>query len=72
MNFWLIVFFFAADGKFVDKQEMQLSSKNMCELVAAQYPAQVRTGSVKTVCVSDDHYTGKKQDEGVDFDFDFN
>jgi len=55
----------------VSKQELQLSSKSMCELVAAQYPAhlpQVRTGPIKTLCVSDDHHSGRKPDDGVPLD----
>ena len=68
MKFWLIVFFLTPEGEYLSKQEMQLSSKTTCELVAEKYPAQVGTGPVKTICVSDDHYTGKKQDKNVPFD----
>jgi hypothetical protein len=68
VKFWLIVFFLTPEGEYLSKQEMQLSNKTMCELVAEQYPAQVREGPVKTICVSDDHYTGKKQDKNVPFD----
>ncbi len=68
MIYWLLIFSFDVNGDFLSKQEMQLSSKSMCELVAAQYPAQVRSGSIKTQCVSDDHYSGRKQDDGVPLD----
>jgi hypothetical protein len=69
MIYWLLIFSFDVNGDFLSKQEMQLSSKSMCELVAAQYPAQVRHFmSIKTLCVSDDHYSGRKQDDGVPLD----
>ena len=68
MIYWLLIFSFDTTGTFVTKQEMQLSSKHVCEMVAAQYPAQIRTGSIKTLCVSDDHHSGRKQDDGVPLD----
>ena len=70
MNYWLLLFFFDHSGNFISKQELLLSNKSMCEMVAAQYPAQVRDRQkVKTVCVSDDHHAGRKQDENVPMDF---
>jgi hypothetical protein len=69
MIYWLLIFSFDPNGNFVSKQEMQLSNKFMCEMVAAQYPAQIRTGSVRVVCVSDDHHSGRKYDPGVQLDF---
>jgi hypothetical protein len=71
MIYWLIIFSFDVNGNFLSKQELQLSSKSMCEMVAAQYPAhlpQVRTGPIKTVCVSDDHHSGRKPDVDVPLD----
>jgi hypothetical protein len=68
MIYWLLIFSFNADGEFVSKQELHMNNKFVCELVSAQYPAQVKIGFVKTLCVSDDHHSGRKQDEGVEYD----
>jgi hypothetical protein len=77
MIYWLLIFSFDVNGDFVSKQEMRFADKRVCELVAAQYPAQVRVGTyympdrtktVKTLCVSDDHHSGRKPDDGVPLD----
>ena len=68
MIYWLLIFSFDINGNFISKQEMQLSSKHVCEMVSAQYPAQIRTGSIKTLCVSDDYHSGRKQDDTVPLD----
>jgi hypothetical protein len=72
MIYWLIIFSFDVNGNFKSKQELQFANKAACEMVAAQYPAhlpQVRTWSIKTLCVSDDHRSGRKPDAGVPLDF---
>ena len=69
MIYWLLIFSFDLNGDFVSKQELQFANKDMCEMVANQYPAhlpQVNTGSIKTLCVSDDHHAGRKQDISLD------
>lgn len=69
MIYWLLIFSFDLNGDFVSKQELQFANKDMCEMVAAQYPAhlpQVHTGFIKTLCVSDDHHSGRKQDIPLD------
>ena len=71
MIYWLLIFSFDVKGNFVSKQELQFANKAVCEMVAAQYPAhlpQVRTGAIKTVCVSDDHHSGRKLDADVPLD----
>ena len=68
MIYWLLIFSFDPSGNLMAKQEMQLSSKHMCELVAGHYPTKIHTGSVKTLCVSDDHHSGRKYDPGIALD----
>lgn len=77
MIYWLLIFSFDLNGDFVSKQELQFANKAVCEMVAAQYPVQVRVGryympdrtkTVKTVCVSDDHHSGRKPDVDVPLD----
>lgn len=71
MKFWLIVFLFAADGEFVGKSEIVQASYEECLYAAANVGIQyINSGiGVTTFCVSDDHKTGKKQDENVPYDF---
>lgn len=77
MIYWLLIFSFDLNGDFVSKQELQFNSKAVCEMVAAQYPVYIRKDgyyapdrakTVKTLCVSDDHHSGRKQDVGIPLD----
>ena len=70
MKFWLIVFLFTPEGEFMAKDVYEAANKEQCvvfggdvakTLINTQLQAQFH-------CVSDDHYMGRKQDEGVDYD----
>ena len=65
MKFWLIIFFLSPDGGFVSKKEIQYKDKASCYL--AMNKIKVKQ-IAEMVCVSNDHYTGKKQDKNVPFD----
>lgn len=67
MKFWLIIFFLTPDGDFVGKREIAYKDEATCYM--AMEGVRSRKGLiVQMVCVSDDHYTGKKQDPGVAYD----
>lgn len=67
MKFWLIVFFLTPEGEFISKKEIPFADKASC--YAAMEKVKVpRATQGKMVCVSNDHYTGKRQDPGVDYD----
>lgn len=70
MTYWLIAFFFnVQDGEFAYKKEVHLSTKTMCEMVATEVKKQTVQGyRVETVCVTDDHHSGRKQDPGIPLD----
>jgi superfamily II DNA or RNA helicase len=70
MKYWLIIFLFTPEGEYTGKYVYPTSSKEACyqkagrvtrPLVNSQY-------KVKFYCVTDDHYTGRKQDPGVPYD----
>ena len=65
MKFWLIIFFLSPDGDFVSKKEIQYKDKASCYLAMNKIKVKQIT---EMVCVSNDHYTGKKQDKNVPFD----
>lgn len=71
MKYWLIMFFLTPDGEFIHKDVYSAPSKEVCEKAAQQITRRIKAlgkYNVEYHCVSDDHYTGKKQDPGVPYD----
>lgn len=71
MKFWLIIFLFTPDGEFLGKTERVYDSEQICILAASGTTVQYINSGVglATFCVSDDHRSGRSQDEDVPFDF---
>ena len=65
MKFWLIIFFLTPEGEFVSKKEISYQDKTSCYSAMGKIKFKQRT---EIVCVSDDHYSGRKQDPGVPYD----
>ena len=65
MKFWLIVFFLTPQGEFVGKKEIAYKDEASCYLAMDKVKVKQRA---QMVCVSDDHYMGRKQDPGVPYD----
>ena len=65
MKFWLIVFLFNYNGDFAGKIVQPYPNKAACE---QQLRATAGEPRLRMVCVSNDHYTGRKQDPGVPMD----
>ena len=66
----LIIAMHSPGGDFIDKQTMGFNSKKDCVAVRVQlpnldYPMRVKH---KGVCVTKDHWEGKKQMPGVAYD----
>jgi hypothetical protein len=53
------------EGEFVSKKEIQYKDKASCYLAMDKVKVKNRA---EMVCVSNDHYTGRKQDPGVPYD----
>ena len=68
MKFWLIIFFLSPEGEFVSKKEIQYKNKASCYLAMEKVKVKRPATIAEMVCVSNDHYTGKKQDKNVPFD----
>jgi len=70
MSYWLIVFLFTAEGEFVAKDVYETAAKEQCEQFAGDVTRTIINSRLQAQfhCVSDDHYMGRKQDEGVDYD----
>jgi hypothetical protein len=70
MSFWLIVYLFTAEGEFIAKDVYETASKEQCEQFAGDVTRTIINSPVQAQfhCVSDDHYMGRKQDEGIDYD----
>jgi len=70
MSYWLIVFLFTAEGEFVAKDVYETASKEQCVQFAGDVARTIINSQIQAQfhCVSDDHYMGRKQDEGVDYD----
>lgn len=70
MKFWLIVFLFDVNGEFQAKDITEAVSLEKCEDMAAAYAKSIINTQMQAQfhCVSDDHYMGRKQDEGVAYD----
>ena len=65
MKFWLIIFFLTPEGEFISKKEIAYKDKASCYLAMDKVKVKQIT---RMVCVSDDHYMGRKKDPGVDYD----
>ena len=65
MKFWLIIFFLTPEGEFVSKKEISYKDKASCYAAMDNVKAKKIT---QMVCVSNNHYTGRKQDPGVPYD----
>jgi len=70
MSYWLIVFLFTAEGEFVAKDVYETANKEQCVQFVGEVTRTIVNSSLQAQfhCVSDDHYMGRKQDEGVDYD----
>jgi hypothetical protein len=71
MNQWiLIVAMFSPGGDFINKTSVEFQSKKDCEAVKIQLvkldnPMQVKH---KGLCVTRDHWEGRKHMPGIDYD----
>ena len=70
MSCWLLVFLFTQEGEFIAKDVYETASKEQCEKFACEVTRTIINSKLQAQfhCVSDDHYMGRKQDEGVDYD----
>jgi nicotinamide riboside kinase len=71
MKYWLIIFITSPQGEYIDKDVYSTPNKAACEQVAKKMVSRLRSISkneIEYVCVSDDHYMGRKQDPGVAYD----
>lgn len=70
MKFWLILMLFTEKGEFIDKIEAEYQSFGSCAVAAGAVTAGFVNSSTKIQawCVTDDHYNGVKQDEGIPYD----
>lgn len=70
MKFWLIVFLFSPEGEFMAKDIYEAADREQCVAFAGDVAKTLVNTQLRAQfhCVSDDHYMGRKQDEGVDYD----
>ena len=70
MTFWLIVFLFTNDGEFMGKDIYETANKEQCVEFAGKVTKTLVNTQIQAQfhCVSDDHYMGRSQDEGVPLD----
>lgn len=68
MKFWLLIFLFQPNGEFISKREIAYSDEATCYMMMEPVARQYKKVMVKMICVSDDHYMGRKQDPGVAYD----
>jgi hypothetical protein len=70
MNWVLIIFLFSHGGDYMDKYTMDFATEKQCESVRASLPA-LDEGSFarhKGLCVTADHWSGKKPMKNVPLD----
>jgi hypothetical protein len=70
MSDWvLVIFLFSPGGDYMDKYIMEFSNKPQCEAVRTSLPAlDTAYAKHKGLCVTKDHWTGKKPMKGVPHD----
>jgi hypothetical protein len=71
MKFWLLVFVFTPGGDYLWKDVIETPSVEACYAQAQRVSTlYINSGNpIATFCVSNDHWTGVKQDENVPYDF---
>jgi len=70
MNWVLIVFMFSSSGDYMNRTVTEFETKKQCEvalksIIRKNYPLGVKHNGV---CVTKDHWTGKKYMDGVALD----
>jgi hypothetical protein len=70
MNWILIIFMTSPGGDFIGKQTIEFPTQKACESVRVQLPVLDSPMGVKHkgLCVTRDHWEGKKQMPGVAYD----
>ncbi len=68
MKFWLIIFFLTPEGEFIKKREIAYPDEATCYMMMEPVARKYKKSTVQMICVSNDHYTGRKQDPGVPYD----
>ena len=72
MKYWLIIWFFAPgpDGShvYVDKREIAYKDEASCYVAMDYIKPPQKAYTIQMHCVSDDHFRGRKVDQGVPLD----
>lgn len=68
MKYWLIIMFFTPNGEFAGKREIAYKDEATCYIAMDGIRPPRRNLLTQMVCVSDDHFMGRKKDPGVDYD----
>lgn len=68
MKFWLIIMFFTPNGDFAGKREIAYEDEASCYIAMDGIRPPRRNLLTQMVCVSDDHYQGRKQDKNKRYD----
>lgn len=67
MNWILLIAIYAADGKYLDKIAVPMSTARSCMQARAQLTGYDHV-KVHGVCITKDHWEGRKQQPGVNLD----
>ena len=71
MNWVLLISMLTPGGDFIDKIPVEMPTKAACVQAAKDLPKRgegLMGVQYKGICVTMDHWTGKKKDKGVAFD----
>ncbi len=68
MKFWLIIFFVSPNGDYMGKREIAYKDEVRCYQAMEYIRPPRRSWTTQMVCVSDDHYRGRKQDKNIPYD----
>lgn len=70
MKYWLIFMIFSNEGEYLRKVERPVANVERCYVESAKLAIQLTNSGYLTQawCVTNDHYTGKKQDPGIPYD----
>ena len=65
MKFWLIVMLYDPSGQWIGKVVQPYYTQFACEQAVRTTRGEPK---LRALCVSDDHFSGRKQDPGVPMD----
>ena len=71
MEYVLLVFLFTSSGEYVGKFNKIYPNQAACSRAAQSQQPVTKFVTIQTLCVTKDHWAGRRVDPGIPLDFDY-